>query len=53
MSSAREISSQEAGLSGCHIGEEEVDSDDIEVVYSKDLEVVESQGAYQEIVGEP
>ena len=40
---AREISRQEAGPSGCHLGEEEVDSDDIKVVYSEGLEVDEPE----------
>ena len=42
----REISSQVVGPSGCHLGEEEVDFDDIEVVYSEDPEEFESQGVH-------
>ena len=53
MPRAMEIKNQEAGPSGHHLGEEEVDSDDVKVVYSEDPEVVESQGAHQEKVGEP
>ena len=40
--SAREMSSQEARPSGRHLGEEEVNSNEIEVVYIKDIKVVES-----------
>ena len=39
--SEREITSQEAGPNNRNLGEEEVDSDDIEVVYFEDPEVDE------------
>ena len=52
MPSARVLSQVRAGPSGRHVGEEEFDSKEIEVVYSEP-EIVEPEAAQGSIVVEP
>ena len=51
--SARALSHFGAGPGGRQVGEKEVDSNEVEVVYSKDLAIVESEGTQSDTNVEP